>query len=51
MIVDDMLFKGENWNWQKYGVNVAIRGLTYGLPKDLKPISRDYLMDYIININ
>ena len=40
MVVDDMLFKGENWDWQKYGVNVAIRGLTYGLPKDLKPISR-----------
>ena len=40
MVVDDMLFKGENWDWQKYGVNVAIRGLTYGLSKDLKPISR-----------
>lgn len=40
MVVYDMLFKGNNWDWQKYDVNVAIRGLTYGLLKDFKPISR-----------
>ena len=40
IIVDDMLFRGDSWNWQKYGVNVAIRGLTYGLTTDLQSISR-----------
>ena len=43
ILVDDMLFKGKEWNFEKYGTNVLIRGLTYGLPGDLKPISRGLL--------
>ena len=31
ILVDDMLFQGKGWSWEKYGTNVAIRGLTFGL--------------------
>ena len=46
ILVDDMLFKGKEWNFEKYGTNVLIRGLTYGLPGDLKPISMQLLFRY-----
>ena len=43
ILIDDMLFKGDPWSWQKYGTNVVIRGMTCGLPNDLKPVSRGLL--------
>ena len=43
ILVDDMLFKGKGWSQEKYWTNVAIRGMTYGLPSDLKPITRGLL--------
>ena len=43
IFVDEMLFKGSAGSWEKYTANVFIRGITYGLPGDLKPISRGLL--------
>jgi hypothetical protein len=43
ILVDDMLFRGIAWSHQKYVTNVFIRGLTYSLSDDLKPISRGFL--------
>ena len=44
ILIDDILFKGDTENWknhlEKYAVNVAIRGITYGVADDWKAIYR-----------
>ena len=30
LLIDDMLFRGEQWSTEKYYADVVLRGITYG---------------------
>ena len=54
IVVDDVIFKGTPLSLaslEKYGANVGIRAMAYGLPGGLKPIARGLLNGWYYKYN